>query len=31
MPEADVLVLIVQLACNVVEKPVPATHKGLLV
>jgi hypothetical protein len=31
MPEADVLVLIVQLVCNVVEEPVPATHKGLLV
>jgi hypothetical protein len=31
MPEADVLVPIVQLACNVVEEPVPATHKGLWV
>ena len=31
MPDEELLVLIVQLACNVVEEPVPATHEGLWV
>ena len=31
VPDEELLVLIVQLACNVVEEPVPATHEGLWV